>query len=354
MAMSPAMLALVKGAKNKFSKSAGKAFKPKEGKTTIRILPAQVEGAVEGQFWFEYGVHWIKADSNSKPLAVVGCHHVTFDATCPVCTAIEKAKASAVSDEDVKVIKDWNAKKTVLVNVLVRSGSDANEDTPVVMELTPSTFGFIMGLMEEYAADFGDITDPNTGMDLMIERSGKGLDTEYKVMPKPGAKPVAKGVMDKCIDLRAYVEKEFFRGEETKALTHISNLTGVSVTGIAAPRSTALLTSARVEDAHVTSEPKVSPAEKAEVEKIADAIVEEDPPFVPNPPKTPTLAAEAEDDEEAALLAALAKKRAEKAAAKAAEAPKPAPKAPVAPAAADPTALDAAEVDSILAELDNL
>jgi len=356
--MSPALLALVKGAKNKYGRSEGKAIKPKEGKTTIRILPFQVEGGEPGQFWFETGVHWIKTETNGKPVAVTGCHAVVYSTPCPVCAAIEAAKPSAVSDEDVKLIKDWNAKKGVLIQVLLRSGSDASEDNVQIMELTPTTFAQVMSIMEEYAEQ-QDITDIQTGMNLVIERSGKGLDTKYQVMTTPSSKPVPKATMDKCIDLKAFVEKEFFRGEDVKALTAISNMTGISLTGITAPRTSALLTSsaARVAGSEVTSKPAEpvvpapSAADRAELAAIAALEVEDDtPPFVVDAP--------AEDDEEAAMVAQLAAMRAKKAAAVAkpavaAKAPAPKKVAP-APAPEPEDTLSEDDVASVLAELDNI
>jgi hypothetical protein len=108
---------------------------------------------------------------------------------------------------------------------------------------------------------------------------------------------------------------------------------------------------------------KITPAEVAGLSEIADAIIEEEtPPFEVDPP---AASAPVENDEEAALLAQMAalkakkaaKAKADAAAAKAAAAKPVAPKPAVKPAAVVDDAaatLDPGEVDSILAELDNL
>lgn len=355
--MSPALLALVKGAKNKYGRSDGKIIKFKEGKTTFRVLPFQVEDGEPGQFWFETAVHWIKTETNGKPVAVCGCDAVVHSTSCKVCSAIELAKPSAVSDEDAKLIKEWNAKKGVLIQVLILSGSDASPDNPQIVELTPTTFSQVMSVMEEYSSQC-DITDPQTGMNLVVERSGKGLDTKYQIMTTPtGPKTVAKGVMEKCVNLKELVEKEFFRGDEVKAITAISNMTGISLTGISAPRNNALLTSAaaKVEDVEIVSAPKVvkptmaDKKELAALNEIDPEVLDETPPF--------EVAPAVEDDEEAALMAQMAALKAKKAAA-AALAAKPAAKPKAAPKVVAPAPVEDAltddDVASVLAELDNI
>lgn len=262
----PALLAMLRGAKNKYSRNNGKIVKLKEGKTTVRILqpdPAK-------PFWADLGVHWIKPGLNEKPVAVVGCHDAVHEAPCPVCTAIEQAKKSAIDDESLKIIKEWDARKSVIVNALVRSGSDASDD-PVILELTTGTFGSILSVLEEYAGEV-NVLDPEEGIDFTIERSGKGFDTRYTVMPAVKSKPVPKGAMEKTFDLKEFIEKEFFRGEETKAINNIASITGTSVKSLLGPRGTALLTS-----------PAASVVE--EVPAPTSTYSEVDPPFEVDEPK---------------------------------------------------------------------
>lgn len=263
----PALLAMLRGAKNKYSRNTGKLVKLKEGKTTVRILQPDASKP----FWADLGVHWIKAGPNEKPVAVVGCHDIVHSAPCPVCTAIEQAKKSAVDDESLKIIKEWDSRKSVIVNALIRSGSDASDD-PVILEMTPTTFGSILSVLEEYVSEGIDILDADEGQDFVIERSGKGLDTRYTVMLAPRSKPVPKGAMEKAVDLKEFIEKEFFRGEETKAINNIASITGTSVKSLLGPRGTALLTS-----------PAASVAE--EVPAPTSTYSEVDPPFEPDEPK---------------------------------------------------------------------
>jgi gp32 DNA binding protein like len=270
MALDPSLMALVKNAKNKYSRG-GNSVKLKEGKTTLRVLQKGSE-----KFWAELGVHWIKTEKDGKPVAVVGCYDEVHGTPCATCTAIVKASAPGVitSDEELAIVKEWKTKKGVLVCALVRSGSDASEE-PQIVELTGTTFSQICSTWETYLADDINILSPGAdGIDFVIERSGRGFDTTYRVMTAPKSKPVPAGVLDRLPDLAAHIEKEYFRGDEKKALLAISNMTGINTSGlaIAAPRAPAgLLTSSVVEDAEINElvEEVIAEVVETEVSELA-------------------------------------------------------------------------------------
>jgi hypothetical protein len=268
--LSPELLKLVKASKNKHTRT-GRSVSIGEGKTTIRLL-ANPDGS---QFWFDLGVHWIKTEKNGKPVAVVGCHDAVYDQPCPICTAIAKATEAATSDEEIALIKEWKATKSVIVNALVRSGANKSEEAQIV-ELKPTVWGQIMGMIAEYADADVDLLDLVKGQDFVIERRGRGIDTKYTVMLAPKSEPVKKETLDQLHDLKAWVEAQFFRGEDTKALTAIAQVSGINVSSVArlaAPARSAMLTkpTTTVEDAEV--------AEVAEalVEAESETIVEETP-----------------------------------------------------------------------------
>lgn len=330
MGISPELAKLVRDAKNKFSASSGKAVKLKEGKTVIRVLgkPGEV-------FWAENGVHWIKAEEKGKPIAVVGCHDIVHGTPCPVCAAIERATASVTDDDELKLVKDWKAKKTIYICALVRSGPDKS-DQPQVVELTPTTFGKILSILEEYAAADIDMLHPTTGFDLTVERTGKGLNTEYSVNTTPKSDPFDPKLLENLPDLKAIIEKEFFRGEENKAVTAIGNISGVSM-GTAGP---ALAAPAAAK----------APALAGPGTIVEDAVIEEAINEIEaSPPTAPVATAELTPEQR--LAAAKAAKAA--AAAKPATPPKAAetPKVEAPPTA---TELPKEDVDSLLKELDEL
>jgi gp32-like DNA binding protein len=352
--LSPELLKLVKSSKNKHTR-AGNSVQLKEGKTTIRIIP-NTDGS---QFWADLGVHWIKTEIKGKPVAVVGCHDEVYGQPCPVCTAIAQATAAATSDEEIALIKEWKANKTVIVNALVRSGPDKSED-PQIVELKSSVWGQISGMIAEYAEADVDLLDLLKGQDFVVERRGRGQnDTKYTVMLAPKSEPVKKDVLERVHDLKGWIESQFFRGDETKALTAIANVTGVSVSAsarLAAPARSALLTkpAAVVEDAEVAEVAEAIVEAEAEAEAVQEEVATDDDAAAQAEAEAAAAAAAAA---EAAAKAALAKAAALKAAAAKKPAPKPTPK----PAAKEETKKDDAfnadlpkdEIDSLLADLDS-
>lgn len=270
MSLKPEFLALVKGAKNKYSRNTSRTVKLKEGKTRVRLLQSDPSS----KFWADLGIHWIKPEKGAKPIAVVGCHDHVHSAPCPVCTMIEKCAKSAVDDETLGIYKDMKTKKSVLVAALLRSGEDKS-DEPVILELTPTTFGNILSMIETYADDYGNVLDPKSGMDFTIERKGKGLDTEYTVMPNPKSDPVPKGVMEKIPNLEEFIEKEFFRGDETKALSALSQMSGLTSPALPGSSRPSLLTKPVEEEPEIEA-PAAKPAAKAAPKAATKPAKEED------------------------------------------------------------------------------
>jgi len=256
MALSPALRAKVAQSKARYQTNNSKTTKPKEGRNQFRILAPTHEQADwvdpnDGQWWAELGVHWIKPAENAKPLAVVGDPETTFGEPGQLSAVIEKAIANATDEDSKKLYESWRARKSILLNVIDRSEGDK----VTVLELSPTTFAKVLEQIEEYDEADQDITDPVNGLDIVITRVGKGLNTEYSVMVAPVSaknpqKPVTKEQMAEAVDLPAYIRSNFFRGEERKALAAVSNIAGIAVPA----KATLNLSSAAVSNAAVTSQ----------------------------------------------------------------------------------------------------
>ena len=341
MALSPELKKMVSGAKNKYSSNNQKTVKPKDGRNAYRVLaPTSAQASwvpPSGQYWADLGVHWIKADKNGKPLAVVGDCDTVYQQPSVLNTAIEMAINSAMDEESKELYNEWKAKKSVLLNVVDRS---SGED-PVVLELTGTTFGKVMDLINVYDDAGRDITDPMTGVDIIITKTGKGLNTKYEVMVDPAPpKPVSPDVLGRTTDLHEFIAQNYFRGEEQKALNCIAQIAGVAVPALTGPATaagvrtpTAALSSpaAAVADASTASAPAAAaaPVETAAVSAVDPAMEAR---------KAEILRRQ---QEAAAELAAL-------------ETPAPAPAAETAAPASGISSLPVSEQDAILAELDNL
>ena len=137
--------------------------------------------------------------------------------SCPICKYVEELQKSKDKD-DKKLAEDMKAKRRIYVNVINRD-SDDEEDTPKVL---PIGVTILKGLLETICdADYGDITDPKTGRDVTIKRTGTGLKTEYTVLPKPNSSVVSdtlsvEELEENMADLEAlFVEKSY---EELEAI----------------------------------------------------------------------------------------------------------------------------------------
>lgn len=311
-----------------------------EGQNRLRILPVPVTGSPvlkpedEGQFWLEYGVHYVRPsmDPNEKPV-VFGNSLLIDGELSPIETMIGKAISSAKTDEEIKFFTGMKATKRILVQALNRTaGSPDASEAPAVYELTPTTWEAVLGLMVEYAEEHGNIFDPATGIDIIIERKGKNLDTKYAVLPAFGNKnkPVPKEALAKAVNLYDFVKAQFFRtGDDVKLMAALSSATGMAPAALPSPTASALLSApaAAVDAAanakRIAAEAARKAAEKAELEALVEsATIEAEEPAV-----------EAEDDAEAQLKAQLKALQAKKAAA--AKPVKPVAAKPAAPAPVD-------------------
>ena len=219
---------MVAQAKAKYAGNAGSAIKPKEGRNVYRILAPTPDIAPwvgeNGQFWADLGVHWIKAEPNGKPIAVVGDCDICYQQPSVLNAAIEMAISKALDEDSKKLYQEWRARKSVLINVIDRSTG-----TEEILELTPTTFGKILDLIEMYANEDVDILDPQTGCDIIITRTGKGLNTNYEVAVAPLApgkkfEPVTKEQLARAKNLHEFIAQNYFRGEEQKALNAIAQI----------------------------------------------------------------------------------------------------------------------------------
>ncbi len=247
MALSPNLRAMVSTAKAKYTNTTG-ATKLKEGRNVFRILrPTQEQAAwveADGKFWADSAVHWIKADENGKPIVVLGDCETVYGKPSAINTAIQLAIDSAMDEASKKLYESWKPRKSVLLNAIDRG----NNDAVVILELTGTTFQKFLEIWEMHLDADEDLTDVTSGKDIVITKTGKGLQTEYSVSVAPGAsKPVNKDQMAKLNDLPKYIKDQFFRGEEQKALNAIQQIAGVAVPSLGAARTpTAALTSSGV------------------------------------------------------------------------------------------------------------
>lgn len=195
-------------------------LKPQKGKHKYRILPSW-RGNGSGQFWHDYSMHFIKTpESGDKPAAVYICAEKTFGKPCDVCAAIKQALGVCGDDKMIEQLKKAQSAQRYLMNVLHLTGPEPTK--PQVLEVGQSVFEHICGLVAEY----GDITHPETGIDIVINREGSGLETKYSVLPAAKSGPVPADALTQLTDLDQFVAQENPAGQ-SKALTAVGNIIGL-------------------------------------------------------------------------------------------------------------------------------
>lgn len=146
-------------------------WSPEQGSNVVRILP---EVGEMPYFYQEVGRHYFTSDKQ------VYCPRFTSDGEldCPVCELVSDLykgdKASKALAGDLRV------RKMFWMNIVVRDG----KETKGPFIYTPGVT--VMQAVSAYIQDpdYGDITDEEEGVDLVIEREGTGRETRYQVIAR--------------------------------------------------------------------------------------------------------------------------------------------------------------------------
>lgn len=138
-------------------------FKPKSGKNTVRILPPWNDSGV---FFFKAIQHYNVAEHGPVP-----CNKMRGK-DCAICEALK--------DVSKEVARKAYAKPRYYVNVIDRKNP---EDGVKIWGMTARNMKKIKSAMED--PDYGDITDPDEGRDIIIEvdDSKKGAP-QYEIRPR--------------------------------------------------------------------------------------------------------------------------------------------------------------------------
>lgn len=231
-------------------------------KNLIRVLPSW-DGTEDGQFSQEWGQHFIK-DAAGNLKAVYICTQTCFEEGCPVCEALAQG-AAMNSDEDIlKALKDARSSKRILINTLYLKGGkhDNPETNPVVLDIPPTVWDSILATASAYLAEGINVFDLKEGINFIVEKTGTGMNTEYKVTPAPRASAVKADVMTKVQDLTQWARQES-ETERAKAITSVRTISGAPMPATHTPPK--LITAERSESKLA----KVDPSEIIEVEEAS-------------------------------------------------------------------------------------
>jgi len=115
---------------------------------------------------------------------------------CPICDFVSELYASG-DPESKALASKLRVRKQFWMNIIDRNDEDSGPQIygPGVMVF--SATASIIG-----DPDFGDIYDEEDGIDIVIEKSGSGLETSYEVRPRRHSTPLSEDpeLMDKWLD----------------------------------------------------------------------------------------------------------------------------------------------------------
>lgn len=172
MAINLEALRKKKEALEKGSSGGSSFWTPQSGANAVRFLPPKPNSE---DFYSESFVHY-GVGPDKKMVTCLA----TFGKKCPVCDEVERLKKSSDA-EDKKIGEDMFRRKRYYIGVLDRNGENPNE--PMIYGCGATIIKALIDLMLD--PDWGDVTDPYTGRDVTINKSGTGMNTKYSVIGKP-------------------------------------------------------------------------------------------------------------------------------------------------------------------------
>lgn len=175
----------------------GDFFKPKEGKNTVRILPPWSK---EGVWYKETVMHYGFKTEGGKEKGFA-CLKM-FDKDCPICDKVESLKQEGA--EGKELADRIRPRMKYYANVL-----DYKTGKVMIWGFSAKTLGTLLSYSADQ--DYGDISHPEKGFDVIIERTGTGKnDTRYDIRcrPKPSALPDDIDWAEQMNDLDTEVAEE--------------------------------------------------------------------------------------------------------------------------------------------------
>ena len=180
------------------SSGSGEFWAPKEGMNLIRLLPPKEGKKV---FYKKIGVHFGLLGSKME-----FCPKESLDQRCPICELVDKLYKMNTPGA-VELVGKLKVKRRCVLNVLPLD----TENISVLPYVAPITvYKDILGII--MIPDYGDITDPKSGRNVVIEKiipGGQKIQTEYKVIPKPDRTSIKDiSLLSKIIDLDEFVKSK--------------------------------------------------------------------------------------------------------------------------------------------------
>ena len=167
-------------------------WRPSEGDQTIRLLPTE-DGDPFKEFHFHYNI--------GKNPGIL-CPRRNYNEPCPICDLASSLWRDGVennSDESKKEAKKMFARKRYYSPIIVRG---EESDGVKVWAYGKTAYETLLGYVLD--PDYGDITDPETGTDIVLNYNVPGTPGSFpKTTLKPRRRPsvLCDDMVDDCAQL---------------------------------------------------------------------------------------------------------------------------------------------------------
>jgi|GEM_PF-2186877 len=215
-----ALLDLVNKKRKQLSNSQRHANLSSKNQHIVRLLPSWHGVGSDQAFWHDWGIHWVKSPGQAKASAVHMCMAKTFGKECPICEAIAAGSRSTADDIEINALKESGSSQRMLFNALMLSGDTPDE--PVVLEVP----GGVANMIFEIIGQWGDISHPETGRPIIINKTGTGLTTKYTVQPAAEVTQVPASIYENVVNLEEHVQQEDV-AKLSAAVAAVNAITGV-------------------------------------------------------------------------------------------------------------------------------
>lgn len=149
-----------------------------QGRNVVRVLPE----VGDMEFFFQcVGTHEFPDKSR------VYCPAFTSEGEldCPICEMVQELYKSV--DKASKALADQlRVRRKFWMNVINRDDEDRG---PLILTAGVTIFNPISNIVSD--PDYGDVTDIEDGVDIIIKREGEGLNTKYDVIARRHDSPLS-------------------------------------------------------------------------------------------------------------------------------------------------------------------
>lgn len=187
-------------------------WNPREGKNVIRILPAwTTKGVNAGKFFYRAFLHYgFRAEGRNRAYPCLQM----FDehASCPACEFIDVLKEEG-SEESTNLSRRLRRQARYYVNLIDRRTPGEVK----IYGMRRRQMRALRGYLQD--PDYGDVTDPEEGRDVIIDRTGVGLQSQYEIRIRPKTSEIElEGWEEKLHKLHKEVIEPITRDEYLKAM----------------------------------------------------------------------------------------------------------------------------------------